>query len=406
MPVRSLGRRSLVFTSLSVAGCGSGSFLPQSGPPRDAVVNGASILVGDVGQQQKLPYALVRVSAPVLSDLENVDRPAGFSPQMVQAAKIPNSAIGVGDFVAITVFEAGAGGLFIPSEPGTRSGNFINLPTQQVDASGSITVPFAGTVKVAGMSPQAVSRTLTSRLGDRALEPQVVVTITDRRANAVSVTGDVNTSARFILDPGGERLLGAIARAGGPKFPPYESVVTLQRGGVTEHSLVSDIIRDPAQNVPLAGNDTILVSREPRYFLALGALGPGQYLGLVNRRLSFEDSKLSLADAVAKVGGLSDDRANARAVFIYRYEKRERLRNMGVITTADASAVTAGSLPATIPTIYYLDLVEPSGYFYAGSFPMSSEDLIFVSNSPSTDLAKFLALILPTAYSAANFRAL
>ena len=287
MPVRGLGRRSLVFTTLSLAGCGSGAFLPQSGPPRDSVVDGASILVGDVGKQQKLPYALVRVSSPVLSDLENVDKPASFSQMMVQAAKIPNSAIGVGDFVAITVFEAGAGGLFIPSEPGTRSGNFINLPTQQVDASGSITVPFAGTVKVAGMSPQAVSKTLVSRLGDRALEPQVVVTITERRANAVSVTGDVNTSARFVLDPGGERLLGALARAGGPKFPPYESVVTLQRGGTSERSLVSDIIRDPAQNIPLAGNDTILVSHEPRYFLALGALGPGQYLGLVNRRLAF-----------------------------------------------------------------------------------------------------------------------
>ena len=406
MPVRGLGRRSLVLTSLSVAGCGSGSFLPQSGPPRDAVVDGAAILVGDVGKQQKLPYALVRVSSPVLNDLEHVDRPAVFSSTMVQAAKIPNSAIGVGDFVAITVFEAGAGGLFIPSEPGTRSGNFINLPTQQVDSSGSITVPFAGTVKVAGMSPQAVSKTLVSRLGDRALEPQVVVTITDRRANAVSVTGDVNTSARFVLDPGGERLLGALARAGGPKFPPYESVVTLQRGGNSERSLVSDIIRDPAQNVPLAGNDTILVSHEPRYFLALGALGPGAYLGLVNRRLAFEDSQLSLADAIAKVGGLSDDRANARAVFLYRYEKRDRLRNMGVITTPDAAAVTAGALPDLIATIYYLDLVDPSGYFYAGKFPMRTEDLIYVSNAPSTDLAKFLALILPTAYSAANFRAL
>lgn len=406
MPVRSLGRRSLIFTSFFVGGCSSGAFLPQSGPPRGAVVDGASILVGDVGQQQKLPYALVRVSQSVLRDLENVDRPAGFSPVLVQAAKIPNSSIGVGDFVAITVFESGAGGLFIPSEPGTRSGNFINLPTQQVDASGSITVPFAGTVKVAGMSPQAVSKALVSRLGDRALEPQVVVTITDRRANAVSVTGDVNTSARFVLDPGGERLLGALARAGGPKYPPYESVVTLQRGGTTEQSLVSDIVRDPSQNVPLAGNDTILVSHEPRYFLALGALGPGQYLGLVNRRLAFEDSKLSLADAIAKVGGLSDDRANARAVFIYRYEKRERLRNMGVVTSAEAGAISAGTLPAVVPTIYYLDLIEPSGYFYAGQFPMRTEDLIYVSNSPSTDLSKFLALILPTAYSAANFKAL
>lgn len=391
-----LGRRAAMAGALSVGGCGS--FLPESGPRRDVVVSGASILVGDVNEQQKLAYALVRVSSGVLSRLAAVDAPARFTAALADIQPGAGGAIGIGDVVAITIFESGAGGLFIPSEPGTRSGNFVNLPPQQVDGGGNISVPFAGTVHVAGLTPQAVGKLLQTRLGDRALEPQAVVTITDRRANAITVTGDVGTSARFTLDPGGERLLGAIARAGGAKYPPYESNVTIQRAGLTEHAFLSEVIANPRQNIPLLAGDTVLVARQQRYFLALGALGPGQYLGLVNRRLAFEDTQLSLADAIAKVGGLSDDRANARAAFIYRFEPSTTLADLG-------APVPPGSAP-TIPTIYYLDLAEAAGYFFASQFAVRNEDLIYVSNAPSTDLAKFLALILPAAYSAANFRTL
>ncbi len=403
MPVSRLGRRGFVLSSLALSAC-SGNFISQDGPARNAVVDGATIRVGNAGEQQKLAYALVRVSNDVLGHLAAVDQPMVFSPQLVHSAQLPSGTIGIGDYVALTVFEAGAGGLFIPADPGTRAGNFISLPTQQVDSTGSISVPFAGSVHVAGMTPLAVGRALEHRLADRALEPQVVVSITDRRANAVSVTGDVGTSAHFVLDPGGERLLGALARAGGPKYPPYESIVVLQRGGETERAYMSEVMRDPSQNVPLVGGDVLFVSRQQRYFLALGALGPGQYLGLVNRRLPFEDSQLSLADAIAKVGGLSDDRANARAVFIYRLESRDTLAGMGATMGPNATGI--GDLPPTIPTVYYVDLIDPSGYFFAAQYHIRNEDLIFVSNSPSTDLTKFLSLILPTAYSAASFRAL
>ncbi len=396
MRVSHLGRRSVVLAALGLGGCGG--FLSESGPTRGGVVEGASILIGDAGEQRKLAYALVRISPPILDRLTAADPPLVFSRALVGAPRPTSGAIGIGDFVSITVFEAAAGGLFIPAEPGTRSGNFVNLPTQQVDSSGNIEVPFAGSIHVAGMTPRAVGALLEERLAARALEPQVVVTITDRRANAVSVTGDVNTSAHFVLDPGGERLLGALARAGGPKYPPYESIVTLQRGGDTERAFVSELMRDPSQNVPLVGGDTIFVSRQQRYFLALGALGPGQYLGLVNRRLPFEDSYLSLADAIAKVGGLSDDRANARAVFIYRGEDRDTLIGFGATATPGLAAV--------VPTVYYLDLIEPSGYFMATKFGVRNEDLIYVSNAPATDLAKFLALILSASYSAANFKTL
>jgi len=393
----SIGRRATLLLAFAVGGCSS--FISESGPTSGTVVDGATIRIGDAGDQHKLAYALIRVSSNILANLVSVDSPAKFSRGLVDAAPVATGgAIGAGDFVALTIFESGAGGLFVPAEPGTRTGNFVTIPAQQVDSAGRISVPFAGVIKVAGLSPQAVGEIVQNRLADRALEPQVVVTITDRRANAVTVTGDVNASARFTLDPGGERLLGAIARAGGPKYPPYESLVTLQRGTAIERTFLSEVMHQPEQNVALMAGDTIYVARQQRYFLALGALGPGQYLGLVNRRLAFEDTQLSLADAIAKVGGLSDDRANDRAVFLYRFEQKETLGKLGLQLTPD--------LPPTIPTIYFLDLAETAGYFFANRFPMRNEDLLYVSNAPATDIAKFLDIILPAAYSAANFKTL
>ena len=65
--------------------------------------------------------------------------------------------IGVGDQVSITVFESGSGGLFLPREGGTRSGNFVTIPTQQISKDGTLEMPYAGTLRVVGSTPHAVS---------------------------------------------------------------------------------------------------------------------------------------------------------------------------------------------------------------------------------------------------------
>lgn len=68
----------------------------------------------------------------------------------------PSLQFGVGDIVGVTIFEAAAGGLFIPAEAGSRAGNFVTLPSQEVDRNGNIQVPFAGIVRAAGRSPADV----------------------------------------------------------------------------------------------------------------------------------------------------------------------------------------------------------------------------------------------------------
>ena len=378
-----------------LAGCAG--YLPGSGPGRTRIVTGASLTSQDLGANRVVRYALVNLNTSGLPQTTSLDRRPVFDVPVATIADT-GGAIGTSDDIGITIFEAAAGGLFIPAEPGTHAGNFVTLPTQQVDRNGNMTVPFAGTVHVAGMTPLEVQKTIEGRLANRALEPQVVVTVLNRRANAINVIGDVANAARFTLEPGGEHLLGAISRAGGPRFPTYETTVTLQRDGALHKAMLSEIVARPDQDIGLRGGDSLIVSHEPRYFTALGATGNSNSLGPINRRFPFEDNQLTLTDALAKSGGLADDRANDRAVFVYRFEDRTVLSALGI-------EVPTG-MPDQIPTIYLVDLSDPSGFFLAGRMAMRGQDLLYVSNAPSTDLAKILALVLPSAYAASNFSAL
>jgi polysaccharide export outer membrane protein len=379
---------------LAIGGCAHDTYLSHSGPSRTALVEEAQLQAAPNAPGQQLQYALIPLDGARLGFLE-ADEPAAAFPDEPGRQRSADGLIGVGDEISITVFESGSGGLFLPREGGTRSGNFVTIPTQQVGKDGTIEMPYAGTLRVAATTPRAVSATIQTRLANRALEPQVVVSVVDRRAGPVSVLGEVASGTRFALDPGGARILEAIARAGGPRFPAYESMVTLQRDSRVYKALLSEIAQTPMQNVELKSNDVVYVSHEPRYFLAMGATGQGATLGTVSRRFAFEDSHIRLADAVAKAGGLLDEQADAAGVFVYRSEPRDTVVAMGV----------KGQLPAMVPTVYLLNLRDPAGYFYASHFAVRDEDVIFVSNAPATDLAKFLNLLAPFTGSAASSRA-
>ena len=393
MRTRMLARPGVSLLLLgALSGCAS--FLPESGPGLHAVTRNASLTAPITDKPRDAAYALVRLDESTMPLLTTAPPMAGFTlssaPQPVAEGRI-----GIGDDIGITIFESGSGGLFIPADPGTHPGNFVTLPAQQVDRTGSISVPFAGTLRVAGLSPAEVQRVINARLANRALEPQAIVSILHRRAGAVSVLGEVGAASHFSLDPGGEHLLGAIARAGGSKFPAYETVVTLHRGSIVQHALLSEIAAHPEQDITLQSGDSLYLSHEPRYFLALGAIGQASSLGPINRRIAFEDTSLTLLDGLAKAGGLEDDRANARAVFVYRFETRAALEREGVAIPAGAGD--------SVPTVYVADLADPAGFFYASRFTLRAQDTLFVSNAPSTDIGKFMSLVLPAAYSTAGF---
>jgi polysaccharide export outer membrane protein len=373
---------------------GCTSFISSSGPKADQIIHSPAIMVQNVPQPSE-GFALIQIDGAVANRLTSHDQPPRFSPDFVNH---PDSSItvGVGDVLQLTIFETGSGGLFIPSDAGSRPGNFVQLPPQQVGQDQDITVPWGGKIKAAGRTTLDIQAEVEGRLGSHALKPQVVVSFVERHANEVSVLGDVGQATRFSMDASGEHVLGAIARAQGPKFPSFESLVTVQRHGTAETALLSEIAADPRQNIPMEPEDVVYVTHEPRYFLAVGATGQTTTLSQLDRRFPFGDKDISLADALARAGGVQDDRANSRAVFLYRYESRATIASLGVNIPP--------TLPARIPTIYVLDMTDASSFFLANRIAMRNDDTIYVSNAPITDINKVFTLLLPFSESGSFVR--
>jgi polysaccharide export outer membrane protein len=362
------------------------------------VMDGAAARTGDPGPagHPKLAYSLVTLDPDNVAILAREQTRTAFEAN-ITSTPAADVRIGVGDILSATIFEAQAGGLFLPAEPGTRQGNFVQLPAQQINSDGMYIVPFGGSVRAAGLSPVQLGKAIAGTISGRALEPQVIVTVQDRRSNDVGVMGDVNTSTHFGLDPGGTRLLTALARSGGPRFPAYATMVTLQRRGRSERALLADVLTDPRQNIQLMSGDTVVVTHEPRYFLALGAIGQSASITQLNRRFPFEASHLSMEDAIARAGDLSDNLANPGAVFLFRFERTSVLRDLGL--------PVADNAPTLTPTVYRADFTNASTLFLAHQFPMQHEDILFVSNAPLSDYQKFLSIILPFAQAGSSFRA-
>lgn len=294
--------------------------------------------------------------------------------------------VGPGDLLEVTIWEAAPATLFgapVAGATGIPTSRPTALPDQPVDDDGTIYVPFAGRVPAAGKSLQEISADIVTRLEKKANQPQVFVRMTHNSASNATIVGEVNVSTRVPLVPGNERLLDALAAAGGVKDPINKTTIQLTRADSVYSLPLETIIKDPRQNVPLLPGDVVTALFQPFSFTALGASG-------ANTEVTFETQGISLAQAIARSGGLIDMRSNARGVFVFRFEAKNALDwpQQPVKTTANG----------LVPTVYRIDMTDPESLFLIQNFPMEDRDVLYVSNAPITEVQKFLNVLFSVAY--------
>jgi polysaccharide biosynthesis/export protein len=183
-----------------------------------------------------------------------------------------------------------------------------------------------------------------------------------------------------------------IARAGGPKFQAIESYVTLQRDGRRAKVLLSRVVQDPSENIFVRARDVVFISRESPTFTALGALNQN-VLGF-NSEIPFDVETLTLAQALGKAGGLNDQQSDPSEVYVYRFEDRDLLTKLGIDTSRFVFD--------RIPTIYRVNLRDPSGMLLAAGFQMRTKDVMYVANAKVVDYYKLLTLINNTTSTVRN----
>jgi polysaccharide export outer membrane protein len=380
--MRWLGKLLLLLGVAGLSGC---TALPVDGPDYRSISFGASATLASERGSIAIDYALLDINRVVLDNVVNAGPESFFRTFGSSKGPAPVIRVGVGDVLQVTIFESSAGGLFIPAEAGTRPGNFVTFPSQTVDRSGTIVIPYGGEIRAAGRQIPEIQREIESKLANRAIEPQALVTIVEQNATEVAVVGDVvNAANKFRIRQGGERLLDILSRAGGMKFPGYELFVTLQRDNRRATVYFPTLVNTASENIYVAPGDVVYVYREQQKYVAIGALGSSSQTSGVTGQYAFEQERLSLNEAVAKAGGLLDGRANPGQVFLYRIEHRDILQRMGVKLERFPPS------QRFIPTVYRANFRDPSSFFFAQSFPMRHKDVIYASNADSVEVSKFL----------------
>ena len=357
---------TLLFLVVAAGGC---ALMPTSGPASWNVWAGQH-------DPKNLPYAFVRITPKVADVLgKAAPRLVGEFPDRSRPKDV---VFGIGDVVGVTIFEASSGGLFIPAEAGVRPGNFITIPPQAVDVNGNLTIPYAGAIRARGRTQAEIQKAIVDALKDRAIEPQAIVSVVDQRTSLITVLGDVGRPGRLPAQLTPERILDTISRAGGTSGPGPDEWIMLERDGRRALSPFGALVYEPANNIYIHPNDIIYVYREPQTYLTFGALGTQQ-------QIPFGTWRITLAEAVAKAGGLVDAAADPASVFLYRGETRDVAEAMGI----DASTFQG----PIIPVIYNINFRNPASYFLATTFEMRNKDVIYVSNSVSVEASKFLSYI-------------
>ena len=295
--------------------------------------------------------------------------------------------IGPGDTITVSIWETPPSMLFgnvtVTLQEGVTSSSSNSgsetFPAQMVQDDGTINVPFAGRIRVAGRSVREIEQTIRNRLQGKANQPQVIVQVAQRPSFQVAVLGDVNRSTNLPLTPKGERVLDALASAGGATQAVTKMSLQLSRTGKTATIPLDLIIEDPKQNIPLQPGDVLTALYQPWTISILGATGR-------NQDLPFEARGISLAQALARTGGLNDNRADPGGVFVFRFEDANLV---------NPNLITLPAIPANgkVPVVYQVDFEDPGSFLVTQNFMMQDKDVMYVANMPSAEVEKFMRMV-------------
>ncbi|MES2999090.1 MAG: polysaccharide biosynthesis/export family protein [Pseudomonadota bacterium] len=379
------GAAAILFMVL--AGCSS--YLPSAGPSFRQVER--SVEPAPTGGLVKLVDITDSVARKVLA----AQTQSLFSDSF-GTATAPNFRIGPGDVVEVSIWESPPASLFgggLDVRSGASTSRSTVLPEQMVNSQGSISVPFVGMVRAAGRTPQEIGADIEQALKGKANQPQALVRITRNASLYVTVIGEVSTSGRMPLTAQGERLLDALAMAGGTKQPVGKMTLQVTRGNMVRAMPLGSVIEDPRQNVVLQPGDVVTALNQPLSFTVLGATTR-------NEEINFEAQGITLAQALGRAGGLQDARADARAVFIFRFEDPAALIDARGSDGAPVMTTPEGR----VPVIYRVDLKDPQSFFVAQGFPIRHRDVMYVANAPAAELQKFLNIVSSVVVPAVTVR--
>lgn len=350
---------------LLVASCG----LPRSGPNKREIFAGSIQNGGDA--------FVVSVNDRV-TQATAVQPTLGFSDGFLNAELVGSDVIRPGDTLGLAIWENVDDGLLAAD-----GANATDLDEVQVDGAGFIFVPYAGRIRAAGNTPEALRRVITGQLDTQTPDPQVIVRRLAGDGATVSLVGGVGQQGVFPIERPTRSLSAMLAQAGGVTIPTEIAQITVIRGTHRSKIWFEDLFTNPRFDIALRAGDRILVEEDSRAFTILGATGS-------QNRVEFSTQNMSALEAIAQVGGLNSNLADPTGIFVLRNEPASIAND--VLGRVDLQG------PQRIA--YVLDLTEPTGMFEARDFVIRDDDTIYATEAPFVTWNKTISALTGSLQSA------
>jgi len=344
-----------------LAGCAT---LPSSGPTGGQIEKSAV-----APKDGTVPIQVVSIRA--IADVPGAGTVT--IPLLPDLTPPPTDMIGPGDVLDVNIYEAGvtlfsngssAGGVGqIGANPGVQ---LQKLPPTRVDDLGDITIPYAGTLHVAGITTGEVEAMIRNSLSRMSQNPQVIVTLNQAITNSIIVGGEVAKPGRLVLQTNRETLSDVIALAGGYRGNARDLLLRIVRGEQSVDVRVNDLIDNPKLDVRAYPGDRLMLISNPLSYSVLGASGRVE-------QIPFSRSSVSLAEAVATAGGVNPGIGNPAAIFVFRYVRDEQGNE--------------------VPKVYHLNMMKTPSYFLAQRFVMQDKDVLYFGNAAANQPSKLIQLI-------------
>lgn len=366
LPTRMTRILALAVLVSLVGACG----LPRPGPKKNEILN--------VKLDEQSNTEIVEVTEQVTRAVA-VPIDTGFPAALVKGSSAPPDRISAGDTLSFTIYENVDDGVLNRGDGGSS-----NLQSIQVDESGFIFIPYAGRIRAAGNTPEALRRIITDKLGTQTPEPQVLVQRAAGDGATVSILGDgIASQGVYPIQRSSRRLMEMLATAGGITAPSEVARITVLRQNTKGEVWFEDIYDHPEYDIALHAGDRVLVQRDPRVFTVLGATG-------AQANVPFGMRNLSALEAIAQVGGLDGTVSDPTGLFVVRHQEAE----------IAAKVLGRDDIVGKKSIIYVLDLTKPNGIPLARDFDIRDGDTIYVTEAPYVQWSKVLGALVGTVRTA------
>jgi polysaccharide export outer membrane protein len=238
----------------------------------------------------------------------------------------------------------------------------------EVDQQGMLEFPYAGKLKVAGLTTVEAHEQLIRGLSRYLKNPKVTLRVLNYRSKRVYVDGEVKQPGVQPINDLPMTLTEAINRAGGVMPTADQSRIMVSREGKTFQINLPQLVQrgvNPSSIMLASGDVVRVLSRdESKIFISGEVTSP--------RALPMRNGRLTLNEALGEAGGINPVTGDARKVYVVR-------------RTSQSSVV------------YQLDANAPGALAIAEGFELNPRDVVYVAATPLTNWNRTISAMIPGA---------